>query len=157
MDFHFSRSQVFDETPEKLFQIAVLNPDFLIHAVKDIGPLPAVSRVELIGGNKIRVGIIRRVHLSNGGFLNEEITALEEGPVWVLRYRQLTGFPFPLSLFSRSAQGEYRCESISGKSKFTWEATHTLTTPAVLPLVYFLRLLFVHPMMKNFIKAIGPE
>lgn len=155
MDLYFCQTRFILEETAKAFTRAVLTPNFLAKSVKAHGPIPGVTRVELVGGEKIAIGVVRKVFLTNGGELNEQVTALEQaGTSYRMAYEQLTAFPFPFSLISKAARGEYLAEPRSNGTLFTWKAWHTLTSPIVIPAALATRVLYAHPMMQEYLKTI---
>ena len=158
MEIRFEQSHFIPSDPATVFATAVLDVSFLERAVEKFGPLPNVIKCEIVHGKHVAEGAIRRVTLKSGGILNERIKKCEIGPaIYRMNYVQETGFPFPFSLVSKAAHGEYvACPSQRG-TLFTWRSTHILASPISFPLAWLLRALFVHPMMHRFLKNTEKE
>jgi hypothetical protein len=157
MRFFFEQSHWIEGTPEEVFRRTVLDPSFLSKAVHRKGPIPGVTHAEIVGGGPLDKGKVRRVTLSSGGILNEEITSLQLGDTRSMRYQQISGFPFPLSIVSKTAEGEYEAKQQGSGTLFTWRAVHTLSSPLAWPLAWIVRAFFVHPLIQAFLLRASEE
>ena len=152
MDVRVSESLPIRASAEQTFAHAITDVDTLARTVHPTGPLPGVVKTEVIGARTLAVGSVRRVHLSDGRILNEEIVDLQ--PPKVMAYRQLTAFPFPFSVLARGAHGRYLIDSSGDVTELTWEATIDGRTPLSYPFLAVLRSLFLRRMMRGFLEGV---
>jgi hypothetical protein len=124
----------------------VTNVNRLGEWVRRRGLIPGVERGTVVGGGRTEVGALRRLHMTDGSTLNEEI--LEMAPPRLFRY-QLTGFGVPFRWLVRHAEGRWSFDPEGSGTRVTWRFTATLRSPAVLPLA----LPLVNGLMQNNMRA----
>jgi len=146
---------VINAPSEKIFDLIVMDLEFLSRGVKQCSLVPGVISAEIVGGNKMAQGSIRRVHLSNGSVLDEEI--LEIKPPNFMQYKQLKGFGFPQSLLAAGATGFYQCEKLDSGTKVTWGAEFDLPSFIVYPLTYLIIQFQVRPLLRTFLETAKQE
>lgn len=155
MDVTVSESLQITAPPFVVFQHAILDVHVLASTVLRYGPLPGVKSAEVIGGEKLATGTIRRVHLTDGSILNEEITALE--PPHQMSYRQLSDFAFPFSLLAKGARGQYSFRPVGRGTEMTWRAAIELRSWLFCPIVLAIRSLFLRPLMRKFLQRVRDQ
>ena len=125
--------------PHEVFDF-VVDPESPPLVFKGAGPVPGVSRVELLDGEP-RVGGRYVVYNDDGSAVTREITAMDRPDRHA--YALVDGFKFPFSLLIRSAEGEWRFERRDVRTLVTWTFTFALSTILVWGLAYpLLRLVF---------------
>ncbi|HXV14242.1 MAG TPA: SRPBCC family protein [Candidatus Krumholzibacteria bacterium] len=155
MDMHVAVTVGCVAPPEDLFRHAVTDLETLPRGVRRCGPLPGVARAEILEGDALRTGVVRRVHLTDGSVLNEGI--VEIAAPSSMSYRQLTPYRFPLSLLAKSARGRYTFTPTGSGTRMTWEATIQLTSPLAYPLMACVRGLFLRRMMTGFLECVRDD
>lgn len=117
--------------PEEVFDFAVANQS-LPRLLLPFGPIPGVTAVELIEGSELRAGGRRRVSMTDGSAMIEEILALDRP----LRheYRWTHPPPAPFSLLIRSGHAVWDFAPERGGTRVEWRYTFELTSPLALPL-----------------------
>lgn len=119
-----------------------------------VGPLPGVVKVE-VEGERLCLGAIRRVYLSNGAILEEPIT--EYRPPNRLHYDQPSDFGFPINLLAVAGCGWYHLDETTEGTKMSWGTTITLTSPWVYPLAWLLMNIFLRLTFWVFLKRAQKE
>ncbi len=155
MDMHVAVTVGCAAPPEDLFRHAVTDLETLHRGVRRCGPLPGVASAEVVEGSSLRVGAVRRVHLTDGSILNEGI--VEMAAPSTMSYRQLTPYRFPLSLLAKSAQGRYTFTPTGAGTTMTWEATIHLRSPLAYPIMACVRQLFLRRMMSGFLECVRDD
>jgi hypothetical protein len=154
--FTVERTTLVRASCERAFAVAIDDLGALARHVKPHGPIPGVRGAEIVGGDVLAVGTIRRVQLTNGATLNEEIVRFE-APHRV-EYRQTTGFGFPFKLLARGADGFYSFErEPDGATRMRWGATIELTTFVVKPFVEIALRRSQLAMMQGFLDGVAAE
>src|SRR4051812_11711311 len=115
-----------DSDSQCVFDHAIMDVNVLAKTVDRIGPLPGVARAVVVGGDSLAVGSNRRVQLTDGSVLNEEIIALD--PPSRMAYRQMTGFGFPFSMLVRGAEGQYILTPSGKGTALAWDVRFDLTS-----------------------------
>jgi uncharacterized protein YndB with AHSA1/START domain len=116
---------------EEVFDFAVAPESFprFVHA---LGPIPAIARVEVLDGRANEPGALRRVTMSDGSEVLEEVLALERPRRHA--YRWISRPAAPLHLLVRGAEGEWCFAAAPRGTHVAWTYAFDLTTPLVWPL-----------------------
>lgn len=144
-----SRSLLIHAPAAVLFDGSLLDVDFLAHGVQRHGPVPGVTRTEVVGADAPEVGAIRRAFLEDGAVLDEEIIALERPRLFV--YRQMKGFGFPFSLLVSGGVGRYELEEEGAGTRFTWSARFDLRPGPTRTLTELILARYLGPLMDDFL------
>ncbi len=139
---------------EPVFE-AVLDQESLPAFTRGHGLVPAVAYVEIVGSDRLEVGVVRKVRFTRFGGYDEVITLLDRGPDWRLGYRVVGGFSFPLSPFARGGEGEYAVDSVPEGCRLTWTASVDLRSPLAWPPGWLFRGLFVHRAMRGYLDGVA--
>ncbi|HEY8515103.1 MAG TPA: SRPBCC family protein [Candidatus Binatia bacterium] len=118
---------------DEVFAFAVAPESFprFVHA---LGPIPAIARIEVLDGRPNEPGARRRVTMSDGSEVLEEVLALD--PPRRHAYRWISRPVAPLHLLVRGAEGEWRFAPTERGTHVNWTYTFDLTTPLVWPLAF---------------------
>jgi len=100
--------------------------------VRALGPIPAIARVEVLDGRANEPGARRRVTMSDGSEVLEEVLVLDRPRRHA--YRWISRPAAPLHLLVRGAEGEWRFAPTERGARVDWTYTFDLTTPLVWPL-----------------------
>jgi hypothetical protein len=120
------------------------------------GPIPAIRRVEVVGGGAHEVGALRKVTLSDGAVLDEEVVALRRPDLHA--YHIVDGFKLPFSLLVRRAESEWRFQPLSAtRTRISWRYSVRLTTPLVLPVSFLILRLFMRKAMARCLRNLKAE
>ncbi len=127
IDIARPREQVFDfacaaETYVKLF--------------RPRGPVAGVVAAEMVDGAKLATGARRRMTLSDGAVLIEEVTAFDRPMRHA--YRWSGGLRAPGKFLVRVGEGEWTFAARDGRTRIDWSYTFELTTPLVYPAAAFM-------------------
>lgn len=95
-------------------------------------PIPGVSAVVVEGDGETRVGARRRVAMSDGSAMGEEVLGHERSKRHA--YKWLNPPKAPFSLLVRGASAEWIFAPEDGGTRIDWTYTFELTTPLVYPL-----------------------
>ena len=96
------------------------------------GPIPGIARAEMLGAAEPKAGAERRIHMSDGSIVDEEVLAYDRPSRH--RYRWLKPPAFPFSLIVRSGEGDWRFHAVSGGTRVEWDYAFELTSPLAWPL-----------------------
>ena len=102
----------------------------LAAVLKPVGPIPGVDRAWIVGGGAPKQGSLRRVVLTDGTPLDEEITDWE--PPRKHAYN-VKGFRGPFGLLVKSAHSQWIYSPIDVGTRISWRYEFELTSPAALP------------------------
>jgi uncharacterized protein YndB with AHSA1/START domain len=122
--------------PEQVFDFAVANQN-LSRMLQRKGPIPGVTGAELIaegesGGTELRAGARRRVSMTYGSTLIEEVIALDRPQRH--EYRWAHPPPPPFSLLIRGGHATWTFVPDRGGTRVDWLYTFELASPLALPL-----------------------
>jgi len=123
----------------EVFDFAVA-PESFARFVKPLGPIPGIVRIEMLDGAVPAPGARRRVTMSDGSEVLEEILALERPARHA--YRWLGRPAAPLHLLVRGAEGEWRFAPTAHGTHVAWTYAFELTTPLAWPLAAAVAQLF---------------
>ena len=104
------------------------------------GPFAGISKVEMHEGQTLATGSKRRVIMTDGSVLEEEILAFD--PPVRYRYGWTGGVKFPFSLLVRSGGGNWDFAEEAGGTRIVWTYTFGLTSPLAYPLAVPIAQLF---------------
>lgn len=121
------------------------------------GPIPRVLRAEMVGGRAMGEGAVRRVHMSDGSAVDEEIR--EHARPQRHRYRLVSGIKPPLALLVKWAEGDWKFLPAAGgaATRIEWDYTFELTTPLVAPLALPVVHLFFRTAMERCLARVKAE
>ena len=124
-----------DRDRESLWKLAT-DVDVLADIIVPVGLIPGVRKAYVVGGGDTRKGAIRRLVMTDGVPLDEEITDYEAPRK--LAYK-LTGFRGPLALITRQCRGQWVFSPLGVGTRVSWTFTAELTSPlalgAALPII----------------------
>lgn len=117
--------------PEQVFDLVGDHRNFPRTIAKTL-LVPGVVRSEpLPGSAESGVGSRRRLTLTDGTFMDEEVTAFER-PV-EHSYRWLKAPPMPIGLIVRSAEGSWHFAPEGSGTRIHWRYRFQLSSPLALP------------------------
>lgn len=125
---------------ERVFDFAVACETFT-RVLLPLGPLPGVQRAEMLDGAEPKAGARRRILLSDGTSVLEELLAFERP----LRhcYRWVEPPRGALALLVRGADGDWRFSTTARGTRIAWsyrfELSSALAAPLALPIVWLFR------------------
>ncbi|HMJ11534.1 MAG TPA: SRPBCC family protein [Polyangiaceae bacterium] len=125
MQVHSQAEIIVPGTPEKTFDAAVA-AGMLSRILHAWGVLPGVKSAEIEGGGPVRTGSRRRVTMSDGSIVVEEILAHDAPREH--RYRWLTKPKQPVPLVIRSAEARWTFEPSGPGTRIVWNYTFELTS-----------------------------
>jgi hypothetical protein len=125
--------------PERVFDFAVACETFP-RVLLPLGPLPGVSGAEMQGGVAPAPGARRRIRMTDGSSLTEELLAFERPS----RHRYRWADPrAPLGWLVRSGEGDWSFTPSPRGTRIRWsyrfELTHALAAPLAWPIVWLFR------------------
>jgi uncharacterized protein YndB with AHSA1/START domain len=123
--------QEFAAPIETVFDRAVDHRQFS-RFMKKTGPIPGIADAEIEGGKPPAVGAHRRVKMTDGSVMMEEILALDRPSRH--QYRWLNRPAFPFSLLVRGAEATWTFVPAGNGSRIEWRYRFELTSPLVYPL-----------------------
>lgn len=128
-----------ERPPEEVFDFAVACESFprILHR---LGPIPAITHLEMLDGRPLETGARRRVELGDGSMLLELIVALERPTRH--RYRWLGPPAAPFNLLVEVGEGDWIFSAHGTGTRIEWTYTFTLTTALVYPLAWLVLGLF---------------
>jgi len=116
-----------------------------------LGPIPGISRAEMVGGQTAKAGAERRIHMTDGSVVEEELLAYDRPSRH--RYRWLKPPAFPFSLIVRTGEGDWRFTAANGGTRIDWDYTFELTSAFALPLAAPLMIVFRRWMQRALLRA----
>ncbi len=114
------------------------------------GPIPGITRAEMVGGQAPAAGVERHIHMTDGNVVEEELLTYDRPSRH--RYRWLKPPAFPFSLIVRTAEGDWRFTATDGGTRIDWDYRFELTSVLALlgaPLI----LVFQHWMQRALLRA----
>jgi uncharacterized protein YndB with AHSA1/START domain len=146
--------------PRRVYDFAVAC-DNLARFLGPLGPVPGVTAIDMLDGALPAAGARRRVSMTDGASLVEDI--LELTPPARHRYRWTGGPRPPFSLLVRSGEGDWTFSPDTGGTAVRWTYRFVLTTPLVYPFALLAMLAFRRWMqaslerMRTMIGPSGPK
>jgi Polyketide cyclase / dehydrase and lipid transport len=132
---------------EQVYDFSVATSSFP-RALHKVGPIPGILAIEMLGGAVPAAGARRKVTMTDGSTIDEEILALERP--FRHRYRWLNKPKFPFSLMVRWGEGDWTFTAASGGgTRIEWVYRFQLTTPLLAPMTALTLLLFRRWMQKG--------
>ncbi len=128
-----------DRPVEEVYDFAVAEGTFP-RIVRALGPIPGIAHVEMEGGRPLEPGARRRVRMSDGSEVREEILEVERPRRH--RYRWMEPPKAPFNLLVKSGEGDWRFAPAGAGTRVEWVYTFELTTPLVYPLAAAVLALF---------------
>jgi len=128
---HRPIAEVFD------FAVAPESQPLLLQAA---APIPGVAGIDMLDGAVLETGARRRVRLSDGSTLREEVIALDRPRRHA--YRWLDAPASPLDWLVRAAVGDWTFSGDGDRTRVDWTYTFTLTSPLAWPLATAVAWLF---------------
>lgn len=108
--------------------------------IRPRGPFAGISNVEMYEGQSLAKGSKRRIFMTDGSVLDENI--LEYDPPARYRYSWEGGVKPPFSLLVRSGTGNWDFTETEGGTRIVWTYTFGLTSPLAYPLAMPIAWLF---------------
>jgi len=131
MEIRTLAAQDFAAPIDTVFDLAVDHRQFS-RFMKKTGPIPGIAEAEIEGGGKVTKGARRRVKMTDGSTMEEEIVALERPSRH--QYRWLNRPAFPFSLLVRGAEATWTFVPKGSGARVEWRYRFELTSPLVYPL-----------------------
>ena len=119
-----------------------------IHA---LGPIPGIARAEMVGVPAPKAGAERRIHMTDGSVVAEEVLAYDRPSRH--RYRWLEPPAFPFSLIVRGGEGDWRFTAAGGGTMVEWVYAFELTSPLAWPLAAAVVVVFRRWMQRALLRA----
>jgi len=120
-----------DAAPERAFDFAAANEVFprVLHAY---GPIPGIASIEMLDGARLAIGSRRRVLMTDGSEILEEVLAYDRPERH--RYRWMNPPKPPFSLLVSRGEGDWIFRPSGSGTRIEWTYTFDLTSPlAALP------------------------
>ena len=115
----------------EVYDFAVAN-ETLARVLVKLGPIPGIARAEFAGGgSSLAAGVQRRVAMTDGSVIEEEVLEAERPRVH--RYRWLRGLRPPFSLMVRSGEACWTFTDAGGGTQIEWVYVFELRSPLVYP------------------------
>jgi uncharacterized protein YndB with AHSA1/START domain len=135
-----TRAQITISRPcEQVFDFAVAN-ESLARVLEKLGPIPGVARIEYVGDGRLVPGAVRRVSMTDGSVLEEEVLEVERPRVH--RYRWGRGLRPPFSYLVRTGEGCWTFIETERGTDVEWLYTFQLRSPLAAPVAAAVLLLF---------------
>jgi hypothetical protein len=116
---------------EQVFDFAVACDNFA-RMMQPLPPIPGVAGCELIDAAEPATGVQRRVTMTDGSIVLEEL--LEITRPELQRYRWVNPPAFPFSLLVRGAEARWTFAERSGQTAIEWHYSFELTSLLAYPL-----------------------
>lgn len=139
MEVHAEASVVVHRPIDEVFDFAVA-PESQPLLLRAAPPIPGVTGIEMLDGAVLETGARRRVLLSDGSTLREEVIALERPRRHA--YRWLDPPASPLDWLVRAAIGDWVFSGDGARTRIEWTYSFTLTSPLAWPLATAVAWLF---------------
>jgi hypothetical protein len=117
--------------PEAVFDFATACETFP-RILLPLGPVPGIAKAEMLGAGAPRAGARRRIGMTDGSTIDEEILAFDRPGLH--RYRWLNRPAPPFSWLVRGGEAEWTFAPSQGGTRIVWTYAFELTTPLVAPL-----------------------
>ena len=125
-------------SPEEVFGRAIDSSRFPAMYLA-FGPIPAIVRVDELGSGPA-LGSKRRVNMSDGSIIDEELVAFERPSRY--GYRWLTRPKPPFGWLIAGAVADWTFSGAAGKTRVDWLYTFELTSPVAAPLALIVMAIF---------------
>ena len=117
--------------PEQVFDFATACETFP-KVLIPLGPVAGIAHADLLDGDRLRTGARRRIVLTDGSIIDEEVLTFERPSRH--RYRWLNPPPAPFAWIVRGGEGDWTFTSFRDGTTITWTYRFELTSPVVYPL-----------------------
>lgn len=144
MNISTSASIVIPKPLEEVFDFCCRNETYEQHLRPRL-PVAGVQSCELFDGHSLEAGGHRRVTLTDGSVLDEEI--LDYAPPSLHRYRWSKGLKGPFALLVRSGTGTWTFTAADGGTRVDWSYDFALKSALAYPLA-----LPVMPLFRGWLK-----
>jgi len=144
LEVHASR--VIGAPTEKVFDFAVASEN-LPRILKVFGPIPGITSIEMLDGATLATGARRRVRMSDGSEIFEEVTALDRPRRH--SYRWLNAPAPPFSLLVRRGEADWIFTASAQGTRIEWTYRFELTSPLAAPLAAVVMMLFKRWMQRG--------
>ena len=105
--------------------------DTYVRLFRSRGPIAGVVKAEMIDGAPLAAGARRRMELSDGAVLAEEVVRFDRPRRH--SYRWSGGLRAPGKLLVGSGEGDWAFHEYDGGTRIEWHYAFVLTTPLVYP------------------------
>jgi uncharacterized protein YndB with AHSA1/START domain len=126
-------------SPGEVFDLAA-SCDGFPRFLHPLGPVPGVAGAEMLDASAPKPGARRRVRMTDGSTMDEELLAFERPTRH--RYRWAHPPAPPFSLLVRGGEGDWTFSPAGDGTRIAWDYRFELTTPLVYPLAAVVVLLF---------------
>ena len=103
----------------------------IAEAFVSFGPIPGVARGEVVGGGPLAVGKTRRVHLTDGSMVEEDMLLFDRPRAFSYTLR---GIGKPFGLIVREGKANWMLTESSAGTHVHWQYSFELTSPMMWPL-----------------------
>lgn len=139
MQLKTSTSITIPRPREVVFDYATLC-ETLVETLRPFGPVAGLAGAEMLDGRPLETGAKRRITMSDGAVLIEDI--LEFTRPNVHRYRWTTGLKPPFAWLVKSGEGVWIFREVEQGTRIDWNYTFELSSPLAAPLAAPIMLLF---------------
>jgi hypothetical protein len=153
MKISTSASIVVPKPREEVFDFGGRNETFTRH-LRARMPVAGVQGAEFFEGHSLKAGDHRRITLTDGSVLDEEI--LDYEPPALHRYRWSKGLKGPFALLVRSGTGTWDFTEVDGGTRIDWSYDFVLKTALAYPLAFPIMPLF-RAWLKQSLQSIHDE
>ena len=153
MNITTSASIVIPRPREEVFDFCCRNDTYARH-LRARGPVAGVQRAEFFDGHSLKAGDHRRIALTDGSVLDEEI--LDYAPPALHRYRWSKGLRGPFALLVRSGTGTWDFSEVEGGTRIDWGYDFALKSALAYPLALPIMPLF-RAWLKRSLESIDEE
>jgi uncharacterized protein YndB with AHSA1/START domain len=153
MKISTSASIVVPKPREEVFDFCCRNETFTRH-LRARMPVAGVQGAEFFEGHSLKAGDHRRITLTDGSVLDEEI--LDYEPPALHRYRWSKGLKGPFALLVQSGTGTWDFSEVDGGTRIDWSYDFVLKTALAYPLAFPIMPLF-RAWLKQSLQSIHDE
>jgi uncharacterized protein YndB with AHSA1/START domain len=147
------RSQVhIDSSPEDVFDVAADYRSFS-RFIHKLAVIPGAITGEMLDGAQPGVGARRRLAMSDGTTVDEEVLTFERGKEH--RYRWVNPPAPPFSLLVNAGEARWTFDRSGHGTKVVWTYELTLTSPLAYPLALPVQFLFKRWMDQGLLRLAG--
>jgi hypothetical protein len=139
-----------NRSPEQVFDLVGDYRNFP-RTIAQTALVPGVTRAEPLPGAASGVGSRRRLHMTDGSTMDEEVTAFERPREH--SYRWLNSPPMPSRLIVSGARGSWRFLPDPRGTRIAWSYRFELSSPLVYPLALPLVAAFRDWMKKSLVRV----
>jgi len=136
--------------PEQVFDFATACETFP-KVLLPLGPVAGIAHADLLDGDGLRTGARRRIVLTDGSIIDEEVLAFERPTRH--RYRWLNPPPAPFAWIVRGGEGDWTFTSFRDGTTIVWIYRFELTSPIVYPIAALVVVLFRRWMARGLAKV----